>query len=182
MNKENDVEVVAINNQQLYESPKISTQFALDTYRSFSDYLNSKYVDEENKNLNKQKELDYVFSIGIDKAKKEWEFERYPILFEGKPPRKDVMNKLVRIAEEFKSYPGYPIIKSMSVTNIINKIIDAKDKRTRGKYHKCIQTYIGKPKELGNTDASGFVDRIPNEFLNTTTSSSSFEENQDATL
>ncbi len=66
----------------------------------------------------------------------------------------------------------------MSIANIVNRIIESNDKynRTRKKYQKCIQTYIGDPKELGNCDVSGFVQRIPDEFLKTTSSTSSFIE------
>jgi len=175
--QDNDVDDVATSNQLLIQSSLLLAQFTLDVYKPFSDYLKLKYTEnEEEINLNRQKELDYVFRIGIEKAKEKLEFEMYPILFEGKKPREDVMNKLVRIAKDFQSHPAYPILKSMAITNTVNKILDSKDKRTKKKYHKCIQTYIGSVKELGNTDVSGFIDRIPKEFLNTTSSTTSFQE------
>jgi len=170
--QDNDVDDVVINNQQLIQSPRIPTQFTLEVYEPFIDYLGLKYVENEEANHNKQKELDFVFTLGIEKAKEKLEYEIYPILFEGKKPRKDVMNKLVRIAKVFQSYTAYPILKSMAITNTVNKILDSKDKRTKEKYHKCIQTYVGLPKELGNTDVSEFVNRIPKEFLNATSSTS----------
>ena len=70
----------------------------------------------------------------------------------------------------------------MAITNTINKILDSKDKRTKEKYHKCIQTYVGLPKKLGNTDVSEFVNRIPKEYLNTTSSSSLIEGELDHEL
>jgi len=173
---DNDVDDVVNNNQQLCEFPTIPTQVSLDTHQRFSEYLQSKYGDEKDIFLNKHKELDYVFTLGIEKAKEKLQFEIYPLLFEGKPPRADVMKKLVTIAKEFQSYPDYPIIKSMTITNIIDRVMDSKDKRTKRKYHKCIEKYVGEPKELGKTDVSGFIERIPNEFLNTTSSTSSFIE------
>ena len=57
----------------------------------------------------------------------------------------------------------------------LTKEIFIKLKKLKKKYHKCIQTYIGSPKELGNTDVSGFIERIPKEFLNTTSSSTSLQ-------
>ena len=39
-----------------------------------------------------------------------------------------------------------------------------------------IQQYVGLPKELGNTDVSGFVNRMPKEYLNTTSSTTSLQE------
>jgi len=177
--QDNDVDDVASNNQQLYQSSMIPARFTIDVYKPFSDYLKLKYGedrDAEDVILNKQKEFDYVFTLGTEQAVKRLNFEIYPILFEGKPPRKDVMDKLIKIAKEFQSTPGYPIIKSMSITNIVDRIMNSKDKRTKKKYHKCIQEYIGLPKELGNTDVTGFIERIPNEFLNTTSSSTSFQQ------
>ena len=162
-------------NTKFYDILEISPQATDDDITKAYRKLARQWHPDSPKNHNRQEELDYVFSLGIEKAKKEFEFERYPILFEGKKPRADEMNKLVRIAKEFKSYTGYPIIKSMSIANIVNRIIESSDKcnRTRKKYQKCIQTYIGDPKELGNCDVSGFVQRIPDEFLNTSSSTSS---------
>jgi len=174
--QEDDVDDVARHNQQLIQSPTIPAQFTIEVYEPFTDYLGLKYSTYEESNNNKQKELDYVFRIGIEKANEKLQFEMYPILFEGKKPRKDVMNKLVRIAKEFQSYSVYPILKSMAITNTIDKILDSKDKRTKKKYHKCVQTYVGLPKELGNTDVSEFVNRISKEYLNTTSSSTSLQE------
>jgi len=175
--QEDDVDDVARHNQQLIQSPMIPAQFTIDVYKPFSDYLKLKYRGNEDEiNNNKQKEIDYVLSLGTVKAKEKLEFEMYPILFEGKKPREDVMNKLVRIAKEFQSYSVYPILKAMAITNTIDKILDSKDKRTKKKYHKCIQTYVGLPKELGNTNVSEFVNRIPKEYLNATSSSTSFQE------
>jgi len=122
LNLDDDVDDVVYNNQQLYEFPTVPAQFSLDIYQPFTEYLLSKFEDEEEINHNRQKELDYVFSLGIEKAKKEFEFEMYPILFEGKKPRADVMDKLVRIAKEFQSTPGYPLIKSLTITGIINRL------------------------------------------------------------
>jgi len=159
--QEEVVDDVARNNHQLIQSPTIPAQFTLDIYKPFSDYLKLKYRENEDEvNLNRQKEVDYVFSIGIVKAKEKLEFDMYPILFEGKKPREDVMCNLIKISKGFLSHPEYPILKSMAITNTVNKIMGSKDKRTKKKYHKCIQTYVGSPKELGNTNVSEFVNRI----------------------
>ena len=177
MIQDNDVDDVATNNQLLIQSPTIPAQFTIDVYKPFSDYLKLKYGENEDEiNNNRQKETDYIFSLGIVKAKEKLEFDMYPILFEGKKPREDVMNKLVSIAKEFQSHTSYPILKSMAITNTVNKILDSKDKRTKKKYQKCIQTYVGLPKELGNTDVSEFVNRITKVFLDTTSSTTSFQE------
>lgn len=177
--KEDDVDDVVRKNQQLIQSPKIPAEFTLDVYKPFSDYLKLKYgeYEDEEANRNRQKELDYVFSLGVEKAKEKLEFEIYPILFEEKKPRKDVMIKLIKIAKEFQSNPEYPKIKSMNITKAINKIMGSMCDRTKEKYHKCVHQYLTKPGELGIADVSEFVERLSNEYLDTT-STSSFREDE----
>ena len=58
----------------------------------------------------------------------------------------------------------------------INKIMPLADYRTKNKYQHCVEAYIGEAKELGECDVSNFVDRIPNEYLKTTSSTSSSED------
>ena len=166
-----DVDDVACQNHHL---PKLPAQLTLEVYRPFSEYLKSKYGDsEELINHNRQSELDLVFSLGIEKAKRELES---PILFEGKKPRKDVMFTLGVIANTFQSFSTYPKIKSRVITNTIKKLLNSKDNRTVQKYSNCVRQYIGKPKELGLVDVSNFVNRIPEEVLDLTSSTSSFGE------
>ena len=61
-----NVAAVATHNQQLFQSPKVPAQFTIDVYKPFSDYLKLKYYENEDViHINKQKELDYIFSLGI---------------------------------------------------------------------------------------------------------------------
>lgn len=174
MKQDNDVDDVAIINKQLIQSPRIPAQFTLHVYKPFSEYLKLKYgEDEEVINHHRQEELDYVFSIGIKKTKNELD---HPILFKEKKPRKDELYRLGKIASDLKLFSGYPKIKSMNITKTINRVMNSKDSRTKTKYHQWVQQYIGKPKEFGLTDVSEFVNRIPDEYLDTTTSTSSSEE------
>ena len=176
--KENEVDDVATHNQQLVESPKVPAQFTIDVYKSFSDYLELKYGEYEIINHNRQKELDYVLSIGTENAKEKLKFERYPILFEGKKPRIDVLENLGKIACAFSADPKYPEIKSMTVTTTINKIMVLKVKRTREKYLKCVKQYLGRVKEFGIVDVSDFVNRIPKQYLETSSTSSFGEKDE----
>ena len=177
---DNDDDDVARNNKQLIKPPKIPAEFTYYVYKPFSDYQTLKYgeYEDEKANRNRQKDLDYVFSLGVEKAKEKLEFEIYPILWDGHKPRKDVLIKLVRIVKEFQSYPEYPKIKSMNVTKTINKIIDSMCDRTKEKYHNCVHQYLTKPGEFGIADVSEFVERLSNEYLDTTSSTSSFREDE----
>ena len=165
--KEDD-EVVANQSRQLLE--KTSVQVSYPIYQKINNYISKKYPNSKFLGEEKTKEIDHIFSLGIDQAEKELECV---ILFEEKNPRKDRMINLGKIAIEFLKSPIYPDIRAVTLQQTINKVIGFRDKRTKQKYLKCIQQYIGKPRELGLTNVSAFVERIPNEYLNATTSSSS---------
>ena len=174
-NQQNDDDVVVNQNQHLLqEKIKLSIDVSYPIYQKIDSYLFKKYPNTDLDFKDILKENDYIFSLGIEQAEKELECT---ILFEEKKPRKDVLVNLGKIASELLKLPEYPKIHAVTLQPIINKIMGFRDKRTKEKYLKCIQQYIEEPKEFGLTDVSGFVDRIPNEFLNTTSSTSSFGEN-----
>jgi len=172
LNLEDDDVDVANGNQQLLQK-KVEIELSYPTYQRIKDYLNKKYPNSNLYYEDKLHEIDYLFSLGLEQAKKEFEC---PILFEERIPRKDRMEKLGKIALEFTLHPNYPKIKSLAIVNIINKILPLQDKRTIKKYLYCINQYIGKPKEFGECDVSGFVERMPDEFFKTSSSTSSFIE------
>ena len=166
--KEDD-EVVANQSRQILNEIRIDVSYTV--YQKMDGYLFKKHPNTELNSIDLLKENDYIFSLGIDQAEKELE---NPILFEEKKPRKDRMINLGKIADEFLKSPIYPDIRAVTLQQTINKVIGFRDKRTKEKYLKCIQQYIGKTaNELGLVNVTDFVERIPNEFLNATTSSSS---------
>lgn len=168
LESQEDDDVVVANQTSIQT---MTIEIGVKTVCKFRKYLLTKYHDdEESITKNRLNEFEDVLSLGIERAKKELE---YPILFEEKNPRKDVMVNLGKIANELLKSPEYPKIRAVTLQPIINKIMGFRDKRTKEKYLKCIQQYIEEPKEFGLTDVSGFIDRLPNEFLNTTSSTSS---------
>lgn len=169
--KENDDDVVANQSQQLLKKSSIDVSYTI--YQKIDSYLFKKYPNTDLKFKDILKENDHIFSLGIEQAEKELECT---ILFEEKKPRKDVMINLGKIANKLLKSPTYPKIRAVTLLPTINKVMPFGDKRTKAKYLKCIQQYLEEPGELSITDVSGFIDRIPNEFLNTTSSTSSFEE------
>ncbi len=173
LEKNDDVVVVNQNQHLLQEKIKLSIDVSYPIYQKIDSYLFKKYPNTDLDFKDILKENDYIFSLGIEKAEKELECS---ILFEEKKPRKDVLQNLGKLAQEFLLLPDYPNIKAMAVTKTINKVIGFRDKRTKEKYEKCVHQYIGKPGDFAIIDVSGFVERIPNEFLNTTSSTSSFGE------
>ena len=170
-NRHNDDDVVANQNLQILEKTSVNVSYPI--YQKINSYISKKYPNSKYLGEQKAKEIDHIFSLGIEQAEKELECS---ILFEEKKPRKDVLQNLGKLAQEFLLLPDYPNIKAMAVTKTINKVIGFRDKRTKKKYEKCVHQYIGKPGDFAITNVSGFVERIPNEFLNTTSSTSSFGE------
>jgi len=174
MIQENDDDVIVNQNQQLLQQKtKTTVEVSYPIYQKICDYISKKYPNTEELGDEKAKEIDNIFSVGIDKLEKELECI---LLFEEKNPRKDVLINLGKIANEFLSNPDYPKINAMSNTKTINKIMGSKDHRTKEKYHRCVHQYLGIPKEQGLTNVSGFVNRIPKQILDTTSSTSSFIE------
>lgn len=162
------------NNQHLLqEKIKLSIDVSYPIYQKIDSYLFKKYPNTDLDFKDNLKENDYIFSLGIEKAEKELECS---ILFEEKKPRRDVLENLGKMAHEFLIYHQYPVIHPMVVTKVINKVMGSRDNRTKEKYKKCITQYTKYSGEFGNLDISLFVERIPNEFLNTTSSTSSFGE------
>ncbi len=176
--KENDDDVVVNQKQQLLEK-KTSIEVSYLLYQKIDDYLFKKYPDTNLYYKDKLKETDYIFSLGIEKAEKELEC---PILFEEKKPRRDVLENLGKMAHEFLTHPQYPIIQPMIVTKTINKVMGSRDDRTKEKYKKCITQYTKYSGEIGNLDISLFVERIPKQYRDnsslTTSSTSSFGDNE----
>jgi len=169
---QDDDVVVATKSQQLLQK---TTSIDLDyyTYQKIYNFLNRKYPNQNLDSEAKLKEINYLFSIGLDRAERELECS---ILIGEKKPRKDEMIKLGRIAQVLRAHTDYPNIKAPYIRNVINKVMPLADKRTSKKYLNCVISYIGQAGELGITDVSPFVEKIPNEFLNTTSSTSSSDD------
>lgn len=62
--------------------------------------------------------------------------------FDGKKPRKDVLLKLLKIADEVRTYPDADILKRWHVEKIIRTALDKPDDRTVKKYLDCLQNYV----------------------------------------
>jgi len=64
------------------------------------------------------------------------------LFFEGKPPRKDMLLKLLAISEEASTYPDLVNLKRWHVEKIIKTALNKPDERTTKKYLVCIQNYV----------------------------------------
>jgi len=182
--KENDDDVVA-NQKLILDTPKTHVKISLDTRRQFTDYLNLKY----NKNevvidKNELKELDTIIRLGIIHAKKQFIYKESILLHNEKKPRKDVWEKLGRIASEFLKCNTYPNVDSTYLQSILNTALGNRDHRVIQDYRRTVLTYCNyseeainrcKDSRFGNIDVSFFLSIIPKQYI-TTSSTSSFEE------
>lgn len=181
----NDDDVAA---QQLI-SPTILThqKMSLNLRKQFTDYLKLKYCNNEKAiDVNEQKEFEVIVKYGLIQAQNILFSKTSTLLHKGIPPRKDVWEKLGRIATEFLNYGSYPIIPSQDLTKIINKSLGVRCLRVIKDYRKTVLLYCGKSESVidrcadsrfGELDVSFFVIQIPAQYR-ITSSTSSFREDE----
>ena len=163
-------------------------KLTLGLYKQFSDYLSLKFnKNEEAINNQEQKELEYIFTLGLIEVQKNLASNTSPLLHKEKRPRADVWCNLGKIAYEFLQINTYPIIISTFLTTILNKALGNKDSRVIRDYRKTVLLYCNinelaiqrcKDSRFGELDVSMFVRLVPKQYIKsdiTTTSTSSFE-------
>jgi len=181
-NLKND-DVVVANQKLILYTPKTHVKISLDTRRQFTDYLNLKYDKNEVAiNKNEVKELDVIIRLGIIQAKKQFIYKESTLLHKEKKPRKDVWEKLGKIASEFLKCNTYPNIDSTYLPSILNTALGDKDPRVIKDYRNTVLIYCNyndkaiertKDSRLGTLDVVTFVSHIPKQYI-TTSSTSSF--------
>jgi hypothetical protein len=71
------------------------------------------------------------------------------LLFGQKSPRKDVLEKLEKISEQFMECASFPLLSSSQIKDGIRNALGVMDSRTEKKYFKCItyfvETHTGQP-------------------------------------
>ena len=83
------------------------------------------------------------------------------ILFDGKPPRIDVQEKLQKIGRLFKMQSQfYPNFKRKQVLGIIKVIIGNVDERTKKKYFDCVTKNSTPDKIKGEYDVTQFCNIV----------------------
>ena len=80
----------------------------------------------------------------ITEWNKEFEMQQHvgSLSFRGSFPRRDVLERLQKIAMELETWPGAPIFKRWRLESIIEKIIGRKDPRTFRAYFDCIVSFV----------------------------------------
>jgi len=83
------------------------------------------------------------------------------VLFDGRPPRIDVIEKLQKIGRLFKGQSkDYPNFKRKQVLGLISVIIGNVDERTKKKYFDCVTKYSTPDNINGVYDVTNFCTKI----------------------
>ena len=83
------------------------------------------------------------------------------IIYDGKPARRDVSNKLKEIAEIMKGQSDmYPDFKIVNILAYMKIVLGNSDERTKKKYFDCITSYSVKNMHNGTFDVTGFCEKF----------------------
>jgi len=83
------------------------------------------------------------------------------ILFDGRPPRIDSWDKIVKIAKLLKiQSEHYPNYKPKPLKSFVKVILDPVDSRTLKKYVDCVITYSTPDKIKGKYDVTQFCNKV----------------------
>ena len=82
------------------------------------------------------------------------------ILFDGRPPRIDVLEKLQKIARVYKTSKDYRNLNQKQVTNWASAVLDHPDSRTLRKYVKCVTSNSKPDKIKGEYDVTQFCNNV----------------------
>ena len=184
MSQQNDVDVVA--------RPKTTVDVTYDVYQEINRYLLIKYNNEDLAKQNRDKEIDSIFQLGLIQAKQNLSSDSSSLLHKERKPRKDVWERLGRIAKEFLDCTAYPKIPGGAIPQILNKVLPNRDPRVIRDYRKTILSYCNVREDvinrctndsrLGELNVSFFVELIPKQYITSSSTSSFFEEEKYETL
>jgi hypothetical protein len=147
--------------------PSFTKQLDIDynLYLQFDDYLILKYNNDHDKIAeNIQMEIQNIFKNGINVCRQQLSSSETNLLFRGRIPRKDVLQKLGKIASLMFKTEHYPYIKNLELIQILKKILEPCDERTMGHYKNCIFEHSNKDPR-GYVDVSSFISLVPKQYM-----------------
>lgn len=122
--------------------------------------FNTDMIKEILRNISKALELG-MFADAIDCEVNQNTTTSSSLLYDGRPPRKDVLIKLKEIANLLKLQSEvYPFFKTGLLTRVIERILGKIDPRTFKKYYDCITNYSIKNWQNGTYDVSVFCNML----------------------
>ena len=64
------------------------------------------------------------------------------LVFDGKEPRRDVLLRLLKIADALTDYDSYPIFVKSHLDKILSNVLGPIDPRTKKKYQNCLKVFV----------------------------------------
>lgn len=137
-------------------------------YGQFEEFLKIKYPGESESFTPEQKldKLENVLLMGINQAKKFLNQKNScDLLWNDKPPRADMIDKLGNILWELEDVESYPIVPPLRIGAAIKKVLSSRDKRTRDRYLNWIVQYSHHQRQFNKVDLSYLVSRFPKDKI-----------------
>ena len=174
MNKE-DVDDDVTEELILIESDNgpLRTEVSIDAgiYQKFSEYLDFK----SDFNLNYKEKLrdvmlDLAVSVGVNNLIADFKStttSSSSFLVNGKKPRKDMLLKFARIADELSIENEFPYLKNSQIKECINAVIFRPNERTFDKYYNAILNYSTKDFKTARICVRHFHELMKSHILGT---------------
>ena len=159
----NDDVVDVVVDKEKRNNEELQTQCTIKhlLFNEFKESLNQKFNhDDELVSKSLQKELDYVFFLGLQQYKKSYTTTSTSLLYNGKKPRKDVLRNLKKLSEFLYDYGKFPHFKKHDLFSIINDAFGQMDSRTKTKYLDCIIDNSLKNNSNGTFDVKTFAQQL----------------------
>lgn len=137
-------------------------------YQYFLSYLKKRYPDEYESFTTEdiQTKFEVIFTLGLKQAEKYRSINKLDhLLYNDKPPRADMVQKLGHILFELQKIPSFPIVPPLRVTAAIKKVLSSRDSRTQKKYLKWIIELSNSNPEFNTFDLSNIVKQFPEEKI-----------------
>ncbi len=138
------------------------------SYSQFLNYLKKRYPEEYESFTPKdiQMKFEVIFTLGLNQAEKYRNINKLDhLLFNDKPPRADMVQKLGHILFELQQIPSFPIVPPLRVSAAIKKVLSSRDKRTRDKYLKWIIELSNSNPQFNTFDLTHIVRQFPEEKI-----------------
>ena len=137
-------------------------------YLQFEEFLKTKYPQEYSTFTSEEKldKFETVFVMGLNQAKKFLKQNNScDLLFQDKPPRADMIQKLGNVLWELENIESFPIVPPLKIRTAINKVLSSRDKRTRERYLQWILQYSHHQREFNKVDLTQLVNHFPKEKI-----------------
>lgn len=137
-------------------------------FQEFEEYLQKRYPEEYDSYTAEQKleKFTIIFMLGLRQAQKYRKIHQLEyLLYNDKPPRADMVQKLGHVLFELQKIPSFPIVPPLRVTAAIKKTLSSRDKRTRDKYLKWIIELSNSNRHFNTIDLTNIIKQFPDEKI-----------------